>query len=156
MLANVDVRSRPDVQFEENTDTPNGDVALLPYWLRCGIDPARKRDSNAALLAELESWMSPRFGDGDLNGLGEGVGRDVLAINEGNPVIPLPAAPPGENRDGTVPARARLACGRLSGVGRCVKSGKPSVGDSGIFSRRGVEFPLVGGPGPHTLAGTPS
>lgn len=56
-------------------------------------------------------------------------------------------APPGEKRDGTVPARALLIGGRLSGVGRCVvKSGKPSVvGDSGIVSRRGVELPLVGG-----------
>jgi hypothetical protein len=89
-----------------------------------------------------------------LKGLGDGVGREDFAIKEGKPVNP--GAPPGENRDGTVPARARLACGRLSGVGRCVKSGKPSVGDSGIFSRRGVEFPLVGGPGPQTLTGTPS
>jgi len=35
-----------------------------------------------------------------------------------------------------------------------VKSGNPSVGDSGIFSRRGVELPLVGGP--HTFTGNPS
>lgn len=54
-----------------------------------------------------------------------------------------------------MPARARLADGRDSGVGRCVKSGKPSVvGDSGMFSRRGVELPLVGGP--QTLTGSPS
>lgn len=60
---------------------------------------------------------------------------------------PVPTAPTGK-REGTVPARARLVEGRLSGVGRGAKSGNPSVGDSGIFSRRGVEFPLVGGP-PH-------
>jgi hypothetical protein len=38
------------------------------------------------------------------------------------------------------------------------KSGKPSVGDSGMFSRRGVEFPLVGGPpqGFTGMPGTPS
>ena len=97
--------------------------------------------------------MSPKFGDGLLKGLGDGVGREVLATSDGRGASPL-LTPPGEKRDGTVPARARLVCGRLSGVGRCEKSGKPSVGDSGIFSRRGVEFPLVGGP--HTLTGRPS
>ena len=63
-------------------------------------------------------------------------------------------APPGENLEGTVPARARLFCGKLSGVGSWVKSGNPSVGDSGIFSRSGVELPLVGGP-PHGFKGIP-
>lgn len=92
-------------------------------------------------------------GDGDLNGLGTGVGRDVLATRAGRELNPL-FTPPGENRDGTVPALALLVDGRLSGVGKCVKSGKPSVGDSGMFSRRGVEFPLVGGP--QTLTGRPS
>lgn len=62
--------------------------------------------------------------------------------------------PPGENLDGTVPARARRVDGKVSGVGSCANSGKPSVGDSGIFSRSGVEFPLVGGP--HTFKGRPS
>jgi hypothetical protein len=62
--------------------------------------------------------------------------------------------PPGENLDGTVPARARRVWGRLSGVGSEANSGNPSVGDSGMFSRRGVEFPLVGGP--QTLIGRPS
>lgn len=65
--------------------------------------------------------------------------------------------PPGEKRDGAVPARTRRVCGRGSGVGRCVKSGKPSVGDSGIFSRSGVDPPLVGGPQTLRLfAGMPS
>lgn len=101
------------------------------------------------------SASAPRFGEGDLYGLAEGVGRDVLfATMEERGPRPL-AAPPGEKREGTVPARARLVVeGRLSGVGMPVKSGKPSVGDSGIFSRRGVEFPLVGGP--QTLTGRPS
>ena len=114
---------------------------------------SRSLDKSAALLAVLCSLISPKFGDGLLNGLGEGVGRDVFATSEGRGPSPL-LTPPGEKRDGTVPARARLVCGRLSGVGRCEKSGKPSVGDSGIFSRRGVELPLVGGP--HTLTGRPS
>lgn len=54
--------------------------------------------------------------------------------------------PPAGNRDGTVPARARRVEGKLSGVGSWAKSGNPSVGDSGMFSRKGVELPLVGGP----------
>lgn len=154
MLASVEVRSRPEAQFVEKTDGPNG-PAVLAYWLRCGIDPARNRDRRAALLAELElcSPSSPIVGDGVLKGLGDGVGRDVLATSDGRADKPL-LAPPGEKRDGTVPARALLVDGRLSGVGRCAKSGKPSVGDSGMFSRRGVEFPLVGGP--HTFTGKPS
>lgn len=80
-----------------------------------------------------------------MKGLCDGVGREVLATNDGSCPNTF-VAPPGEKRDGTVPARALLVGGRLSGVGRCVeKSGKPSVGDSGMVSRRGVELPLVGG-----------
>jgi hypothetical protein len=93
-------------------------------------------------------------GDGDLKGLWDGVGRDVLAASAGGTLRRPVPAPPGEKREGTVPARARRVCGRLSGVGRVVKSGKPSVGDSGMFSRSGVELPLVGGP-PHGLTGRP-
>lgn len=83
------------------------------------------------------------------------MGRDDFAPRDGNgPMLSGPGAgSPGGRRDGRVPARALLVDGRLSGVGRCVKSGKPSVGDSGIFSRSGVEFPLVGGP--QTLRGCP-
>jgi len=92
-------------------------------------------------------------GEGALKGLGDGDGREVLATSVGRGAKPL-LAPPGEKRDGTVPARARLVEGWFSGVGRCEKSGKPSVGDSGMFSRRGVELPLVGGP--QTLTGRPS
>jgi len=94
-------------------------------------------------------------GEGVWKGLWEGVGLEVFATRVG--ILPRPlAAPPGENLEGTVPARALLVVddGRLSGVGRCAKSGKPSVGDSGIFSRRGVELPLVGGP--QTFTGRPS
>lgn len=100
------------------------------------------------------SPISPRAGEGDLYGLADGVAREDLEIKEGRELRPL-TGPPGANRDGTVPARARrVCCGKLSGVGNCANSGNPSVGDSGIFSRRGVEFPLVGGP--QTLTGRPS
>jgi hypothetical protein len=117
------------------------------------MDPARNRDNRAALLAALWSPISPMDGEGALKGLGDGDGREVLATSVGRGAKPL-LAPPGEKRDGTVPARARLVEGWFSGVGRCEKSGKPSVGDSGMFSRRGVELPLVGGP--QTLTGRPS
>jgi hypothetical protein len=81
-----------------------------------------------------------------LNGLVEGDGRLVFGIRVCGTVSPVEAAP-GENREGTVPARARRTDTCVnSSVGSGPKSGKPSVGDSGIFSRRGVEFPLVGGP----------
>lgn len=142
----------------ENTDGPNGPVT--EYWLRCGIDPALNLDNRAELLAldVFDTTWSPISpiddGEGDLNGLGDGVGLEVLATSVGRAPRPL-VTPPGEKRDGTVPARAlRVVDGRLSGVGRCEKSGKPSVGDSGMFSRSGVELPLVGGP--QTLTGRPS
>jgi hypothetical protein len=54
------------------------------------------------------------MGEGDLNGLGEGVGLDVFGSPSG--AIPL-LTPPGENLDGTVPARALLVAGVDSGVG---------------------------------------
>ena len=153
MLARVDVRSRPEDQFVANTDCPNGPV-VLGYCL-CGMEPARSLESSAALFDTVGSLISLRFGDGLLKGLTEGVGRDDLATKEGRTPSPV-AGPPGEKREGTVPARARLVCGtlRLSGAERCAKSGKPSVGDSGIFSRRGVEPPEVGGP--QTLGRRPS
>jgi len=105
------------------------------------MDPARRRESSAALLVVLS--LGSLLGEGDLKGLCEGVGRVLLAPIAGGTLSP--GAPPGENRDGTVPARPRLVCGE-SGLGRPEKSGKPSVGDSGMFSRSGVELPLVGGP----------
>ena len=66
---------------------------------------------------------------------------------------------PGENREGTVPARARRAdvaasAAMILSAAAGLKSGKPSVGDSGMFSRSGVELPLVGGP--QRLGLTPS
>ncbi|KAK3947157.1 hypothetical protein QBC32DRAFT_97895 [Pseudoneurospora amorphoporcata] len=74
----------------------------------------------------------------------------VSGTNTKRPLTPAPAG----NLDGTVPARARRVWGKLSRVGNWVKSGKPLVGDSGMFSRRGVKLPLVGGP-PHGFTGNP-
>lgn len=125
MLASVDVLSRPDVQFVEKTDGPNGPLppdCVVDEKLEtcCGTDPARRRDSSAALLdAELWSPISPRPGEGDLYGLGDGDGRDVFDPRDERPPSP-PSGAPGANRDGTVPALARRPCGRLSGVGSCM------------------------------------
>jgi hypothetical protein len=79
-----------------------------------------------------------------LNGLVDGVGRAVFGMREDE------GMGLDERRVGSVPARGRLAdvC-RLdvdSGIAP-LKSGKLSAfGDSRIVSRRGVEWPLVGGP----------
>ena len=92
--------------------------------------------------------------DPGLNGLVDGVGREVFDTSTdcGFSAPPSPAA--GENLEGSVPARVlprvsgAVAGFAVSGAG-CVKSGKPSaLGDSGIVSRRGVLLPLVGGPQP--------
>lgn len=149
MLARVAPRSRPvPVGFQlVNIDGPKGE--LVPgIWgangLRCGIDPARNLERRVEELGCGSEGSRP--GEGVLlKGLWVGVGLEVLAAKDGMFKSPL-LAPPGENLEGKVPARARLGCGRLSEVGSCAKSGKPSVGDSGMFSRRGVELPLVGGP----------
>ena len=82
----------------------------------------------------------------DLKGLVEGVGLELFGGNDTGLLVPG-VTPPGENLDGTVPARSRRAelCELLSGGG--MKSGNPSwLGDSGMVSRRGVEPPLAGGP----------
>ena len=97
-------------------------------------------------LEPFEPFPS-RPGDGDLYGVSAagGVGREGL-----EPMAAAllkraaPPAPPGENLEGTVPARARRPPSWEDGG--WTKPGKPSVGDSGMFSRRGVELPLVGGP----------
>ena len=118
------------------------------------MEPARSLESR---VDEPEGSLGEsRPGEGDLKGVCDGLGRDVLEASVGMPSMGLPA--PGENLEGNVPARARRVCGRVSGVGSWAKSGKPSVGDSGMFSRSGVEFPLVGGPpqGFNGNPGTPS
>ena len=115
------------------------------------MEPARSLESSVDAFER--SLGASRPGEGDLKGVCDGLGREVLEASAGMPSKALPAVL-GENLDGNVPARARRVCGRLSGVGSWAKSGKPSVGDSGMFSRSGVEFPLVGGP-PHGFNGNP-
>lgn len=119
------------------------------------MEPARSLDKRFEDRADSDGSFRP--GDGDLKGLWDGVGRVDWEEIAGILSRPFPILP-GGNRDGTVPARARRVEGRLSGVGNCAKSGNPSVGDSGMFSRKGVELPLVGGPpqGLPDKPGTPS
>lgn len=151
MLASVLPLSRPLGFHVLKTDGPNGELVPGPWeekGLRWGMEPARSLDKS------MDDWealvVSGRPGGGVLlNGVWEGVGLEDWAEGGGKLRRPFPR-PPAGNREGTVPARARLVDGMLSGVGNWAKSGNPSVGDSGIFSRRGVELPLVGGP-PHGL-----
>ncbi|WPJ64265.1 hypothetical protein SMAC4_13771 [Sordaria macrospora] len=74
----------------------------------------------------------------------------VSGTNTKRPLTPAPAV----NLDGTVPANPRRVWGKLFRVGNWVKFRKPSVSDSGMFSRRGVKLPLVGGP-PHGFTSNP-
>lgn len=148
MLAKVEPLSRPTGFQLLKMLGPKGE--LVPGTCggkggRCGKEPARSRDSRAdGLVDESVGGSSP--GEGDLNGLCDGDGLEVLNANDGRLNKPLVVGPLVDNLDGSVPARARRVDGRESWPASCGNSGKPSVGDSGIFSRRGVEFPLVGGP----------
>jgi hypothetical protein len=117
------------------------------------MDPALSRESRADLAAALalraeKPVVSVGVPGPGLNGLVEGVGREVLGRSE-DPIRPGGAAE-GEKRDGRVPARARRVDVWVADVDSgtaWLKSGKLSpLGDSGIVSRRGVELPLVGGP----------
>lgn len=157
MLARVDPRSRPRPAGFQLLKMPGPNGEFAPgrgaKGLRCGMEPARSRESRVEVPGGADSGSS-RPGDGDLNGLGDGVGREDFGASAGKLRRPFPT-PPGEKRDGTVPARARrVVDGSPSGGASGAKSGKPSVGDSGMFSRSGVEFPLVGGP-PHGFTGKP-
>ena len=147
MLVSVDARSLLELQFEVNNEFPNGpeDPTRLD---RCGIDPARSLESKAALL---ELFGGPLFDVSTdsvvgLKGLVDGDGRDVLDRSDCCTLTPL-IVPTGKNLDGTVPARARRE-GLVMFISEGgTRSGKPSCeGDSGMVSRNGVEFPLVGGP----------
>ena len=119
------------------------------------MEPALNRCRSADVelpSAELGVASLP-IRDDDLNGLVDGVGREVLGRNDW--VLARPGGAAGENLEGTVPARARRAglCVEFSAGG--IKSGKPSwLGDSGMVSRKGVEPPLAGGP--HRLGVSPS
>ncbi len=85
-----------------------------------------------------------------LNGLVEGVGLEVFGIRPIEFVLGRTVRPAGEKREGRVPARALPRMAEVAPVVStcgCAKSGKLSaLGDSGMVSRSGVEFPLVGGP----------
>jgi hypothetical protein len=81
MLVKVVARSRADDQFVENRDGPKGfdDPNRL---VRCGIEPARKRDKTAAfppgpVVAVLEPVSIPDT-PGGRKGLVDGVGLDVF------------------------------------------------------------------------------
>lgn len=111
MLVNVLVRSRLLAQLVENRDGPNGFEADGNRLDRCGIEPALNRDSKADLAAAEVPGASPGGSAGvftpGLNGLVEGVGREVLGGRDVWALSPL-LTPPGENFEGNVPARVLL------------------------------------------------
>jgi hypothetical protein len=79
---------------------------------RWGIDPARRRDSKADLAAaRLEPALIPVFSVGvpgaGLKGLVDGVGRAVFGMSDDDGMGSNPPEDE-ENREGRVPARARL------------------------------------------------
>lgn len=157
MLVSVVARSRPVDQLVEKSDGPKGfDEPRRPGL--CGIEPARRRDNAVVLppllaVAGLVPESIPET-PGGLKGLVDGVGREVLDRKDCWTFTPL-SGPTGENREGTVPALALRAVLLIVPSEGGTKSGNPSwLGDSGIFSRRGVELPLVGGP--QMLGETPS
>ena len=118
MLASVEPLSRPPVGFQLlKMDGPNGELepGMWAKGLRCGMEPALRRDNNVEAPEDGSDGSSP--GDGDLKGLCEGAGLEDLEARVGMLSNPFPA-PPGENLEGTVPALARRPVdGRLSGVG---------------------------------------
>lgn len=144
-------------QFVENSDGPKGPLPPKKLLL-CGIEPARRRERDAGAgpapeLAGLEPVSIPET-PGGLKGLVEGVGREVCEANGCWSSISF-SVPIGGKRDGTVPARARRLGLPMEPLVVGIRSGKLSwLGDSGIFSRSGVEWPLVGGP--QMLGETPS
>lgn len=149
MLARVEFLSRLGPQFVEKSMFPNGFEEAGKLDL-CGMEPARNRDKRAALVELVASSLEGASAAkvvGGLKGLVDGVGREVLESRDCDPVAPL-TEPTGENFEGTVPALALLEGLLKPASVVATRSGKPSwVGDSGIFSHRGVEFPLaVGGP----------
>ena len=157
MLARVEVLSRLGPQLVEKSEFPKGFEDPMTFVL-CGMEPALNLDSNAAfveLAAISLDGTSVADVFGGLKGLVDGVGREVLDNEDCCPLMPF-IVPTGGNLEGTVPALALLA-GLFTPVSAGgTKSGKPSwVGDSGMFSRRGVELPLAVG-GPHMPGESPS
>lgn len=140
----MDARSRPGAQLVENSDGPKG-LVVPGKPVLCGIEPALRRERDPvlpppAVVAVLALESIPET-PGGRNGLVDGVGREVWDMSDSFGV------PTGEKREGTVPALVLRAEALKPPFEVGIKSGKPSwLGDSGIFSRRGVEWPLVGGP----------
>ena len=118
-------RSRPDPHGELKSEFPKGIADPIG---RCGIEPARKRDSSVDVLEMAGSFPSLAIswaaGIGR-NGLVDGVGRDVLFAKFRGRFTPARGFP-GGNLDGTVPARARRVVGWVADSGGGTKSGKPS------------------------------
>ena len=113
MLWSVLLRSRLLLQPVEKMELPKGETAGGKKPGRCGIEPARRRDSRAdlaAALVEPSGAAKPACSVGvpalGLKGLVDGVGRDVLGRSDEADSKPGGAAA-GENREGRVPARAR-------------------------------------------------
>lgn len=152
MLARVLARSRLDDQWVEKSEGPKGLLDDPKMFVRCGMDPALSRDNVVPLpptptVAVCEVDSTPD-NPGGLKGLVDGVGREVLDSRDCcDRLLPFKEPTPG-NRDGMVPARVlRAGLCRDWSVADGIKSGNSSwLGDSGMFSRRGVEWPLDGGP----------
>jgi hypothetical protein len=109
-------------------------------------DPDRSLDF-VSVMDGCKSFMSTAGGGVGLKGLGAGDGLLV----DGTPemVGGVVERPPGENLDGTVPARARRNTGGWNSVAVMgVDSGKPlDWGDSGMMfsrSRRDEEADVLG------------
>lgn len=86
------------------------------------MDPALRRDSNADV--ELPG-IPLEFPTSLVNGLVDGVGLEVFGSSDCKPAM-LRLLAPGENLEGTVPARTRRGglCMLVSAGG--MKSGNPS------------------------------
>lgn len=84
MLARVELLSRPGPQLVEKTEFPKGFEDPRKFDL-CGMEPARKRDSSAALVElAASSFDDTSVADvaGGLKGLVDGVGREVFESND--------------------------------------------------------------------------
>lgn len=105
ILVKVVALSLPDDQLVENKEGPKG-FEPPSTLVRCGMDPARRRESKAVLFplpapeGLLEESMPATAGG--RNGLVDGVGLDVFDVNDWAPT-PF-NVPTGEKREGTVPA----------------------------------------------------
>lgn len=84
MLASVEVLSRPDPQWVEKREFPNGFEGTRKFDL-CGMEPARNRDNSAALFELAASNLdavSVVDVAGGLKGLLVGVGREGFESND--------------------------------------------------------------------------